>query len=176
MSDDEVLEDEGKKGKKGKKDKGDKEKGGKSNLVPAIVLAVGMMGAAYMLGPGAGSSGEDAAHAEEETTTTVEAVPGEITTVEPININLADGHFVRIGMALQLAEGVLAEEFAAGKTAKANDIIISEIGGRPMSELSTPEGRARLKEDLKERIKAAYEEEETGPQVLDIYFTDFVMQ
>ena len=170
MSDDEAPEEKGKKGKKEKK-----EKGPKSNLLPAVVLAIGMVAAGYMLGPGSGATA-DAKPGGEETTTTAEAVPGEITSVEPININLADGHFLRVGMALQLAEGVLAEEFAKGKTAKANDIIIAEVGGKDMAELSSPEGRAKLKEDLKEKIMAAYEEEESGAEVLDIFFTDFVMQ
>ena len=82
------------KGKKGKKDK--KEKGGKSNLVPAIVLALGILGGGYFMGQG----GEGTAAAGP--TTTEAPVLGEIATVEPININLKDGHFLRVGMALQL--------------------------------------------------------------------------
>lgn len=171
---DEAAEEDGK-GKKGKKGKEPKEKGAKSNLLPAVVLAVGMIGAGYMLGPGSGSG--DAAHAAvEESTTTSEPMPGEIVQMDPININLAEGHYLKVGMALQLAEGVLVEEFAKGKTAKANDILISEVGGRDMSELSTPEGRAKLKEDLREKIMEAYHEEETGAEVIDLFFTDFVMQ
>lgn len=175
MSEEAAADDGDKKGKKGKKDKDAKEKGGKSNLLPALVLAVGMVAAGYMLGPGAAS--KDSAHAESpESTTTSEPMPGEIAMVEPININLADGHYVKVGMALQLAEGVLAEEFDKGKSAKANDILISEIGGRDMTELGSPEGRAKLKEDLKEKVMEAFHEEETGEEVIDLYFTEFVMQ
>ena len=174
MSDEAVEEDAGsKKGKKGKKE--GKEKGAKSNLLPAIVLAIGMVGAGYMLGPGSGS-GEAAGAGTDETTTTSEPIPGEIVQMEPININLAGGHYLKVGMALQLAEGVLAEEFAKGKTAKANDILIAEVGGRDMAELATPEGRAKLKEDLREKIMETYREEETGDEVIDLFFTDFVMQ
>lgn len=163
MSDDEVVEAEadGKKGKKGKKDKG-----GKSNLVPAIVLALGMVGAAYLMGPGSGESAEAAGP-----TTTEAPVLGEIATIEPININLADGHFLRVGVGLQLIEGIEKAEFEKGETAKANDLIIEELGGAQMSELATAEGREKMKATLKKELKETYEGE-----VTDIFFTDFVMQ
>lgn len=147
---------------KGKKDKS----GGRSNLVPAIVLAVGMLGAGYFLGPGS------ATNAAEAGTTTTEAPPaGMIAKIEPININLADGHFLRVGMGLQLIEGLEAKEFEAGLGAKATDIIIELLGGSDMAEISTPEGRDHVKAELKKHLEEAYEGE-----VLDVYFTDFVMQ
>jgi len=155
----------GKKGKKAKKDKS--AKGGKSNLVPAVVLALGMLGAGYFLGPGSGDSGAAAAAPE----TTVAPVLGEIATMEAININLADGHFLRVGMGLQLIEGIEKAEFEKGKTAKASDVLIAELGGSQMEEIATAEGRERVKETLKEHLKEAYEGE-----VIDVYFTDFVMQ
>ena len=96
------------KGKKGKKDK--KEKGGKSNLVPAIVLALGILGGGYFMGQGGGGT------AAAGPTTTEAPVLGEIATVDPININLKDGHFLRVGMALQLIEGIEKAEFEKGET------------------------------------------------------------
>lgn len=164
MSDaDETEAPTDKKGKKAKKDKG----GGKSNLVPAIVLAIGMMVAGYFLGPGSATNSAEAAGP----TTTTTVPPGMIAKVEPININLADGHFLRVGMGLQLIEGLEAKEFEEGLSAKATDIAIELLGGSDMAEISTPEGREHVKEKLKEHLKEAYEGE-----VLDVYFTDFVMQ
>ncbi|MEZ5321067.1 MAG: flagellar basal body-associated FliL family protein [Microthrixaceae bacterium] len=153
-----------KKGKKAKKGKGDK--GPRSNLVPAVILAVGMLGAGYLLGPGSG----DRAAASGPTTT--EAPPvGEIAKVEPININLADGHFLRVGVGLQLVEGVTAAEFEKGPSAKASDLLIAELGGTDMSRLTTAEGREEAKKTLKQHLKHTYEGE-----VTDVFFTEFVMQ
>ena len=166
MSDTEVEEaDSGKKGKKGKKEK--KEKGGKSNLVPAVVLAVGMCIAGYFLGPAAATAKAEAM----APTTTEKAVAGEIAKIEPININLADGHFLRVGMAIQLVEGVLVEEFDKGENAKANDLMIAEFGGKSMEELGTTKGREEMKKHLQEKLKETYEGD-----VIDVFFTDFVMQ
>ncbi|MFN8051647.1 MAG: flagellar basal body-associated FliL family protein [Acidimicrobiales bacterium] len=162
MSDTQTDADEGKKGKKGKKEKS----GGKSNLLPAIILAVGMCVGGYFMGQGGGGSTAAAGP-----TTTEAPVLGEIATVEPININLAGGHFLRVGMGLQLIEGVLAADFEKGETAKATDLVIAELGGTDMTEISTAEGREKVKAKLKKHLKEIYEGD-----VTDVYFTDFVMQ
>ena len=169
MSDTEVVEDEdsGKKGKKGKKAK--KDKSGKSNLVPAVVLALGLCIGGYFLGPAAVTAKVEAEAAGPPTTEA--PVMGEIAMIEPININLADGHFLRVGVALQLVEGVLKAEFEKGETAKTNDVLIAHLGGAKMETLATAEGRAEMKKKLKKELKETYEGE-----VIDMYFTDFVMQ
>jgi len=161
VSDDAAAEDtgKGKKGKKGK-DKG----GGKSNLVPAIVLAVGIAAGGYFMG----GSGE-AAHSGEAATTTMPA--GEIVTMEPISVNLADGHFLKVGLGVQLSEAGNAEEFPKGPMAKVKDMLIDQLAGANMAELATKEGKEKVKHELTERAKEEFEGE-----VLDFYFTDFVMQ
>lgn len=158
MSED-TAGDAGKKGKE-KKDKG----GGKSNLVPAIVLAVGIAAGGYFMG---GSS--EAAPAGEAATTTVPA--GEIVTMDPISVNLADGHFLKVGLGVQLSESGNAEEFPKGPMAKVKDMLIDELAGANMAELATKEGKDKVKHALTERAKEEFEGE-----VLDFYFTDFVMQ
>lgn len=164
MSDTETLEAPAGDAKKGKKDKSEKK--GKSNLVPAIVLALGLVGGGYFMGQG--GSGSAAAAGP---TTTEAPILGEVATVEPININLAEGHFLRVGMGLQLIEGIEKAEFEKGKTARANDLVIAELGGSDMAEISTAEGREKVKKKLKKELKEVYEGE-----VTDVYFTDFVMQ
>lgn len=156
------ADDDDKKGKKGKKGK---DKGGKSNLIPAIVLAVGLLGGGYFMGNGSTTV------VQAGPTTTEAPLPGEIATVEPININLKDGHFLRVGMALQLVEGVPAAEFMKGETAKANDAVIEMLGGTDMAAISNAEGREKVKKELKKKLKETYEGE-----VTDVFFTDFVMQ
>jgi flagellar FliL protein len=159
----ETSEETSGKGKKGKK-----EKGGKSNLVPALVLAAGLLGAGYFMGPG---SGETACAADGSPTTTEPPPAGEIASMDPISVNLAEGRFLKVGMAVQLAEGIPANEFAKGEINKAKDLLIDHVAGANMEELSSEEGRTALKEALRDDAKEAFEGE-----VLDVYFTDFVMQ
>jgi flagellar FliL protein len=158
MSDD-APADKG--GKKGKKEKG----GGKSNLIPAVVLAVGIAVGGYFMG----GSGEPASAGAESTTTT--ALPGEIATMDPISVNLADGHFLKVGLGVQLSEAANAEEFPKGPMSKVKDLLISEVGGGDMVVLSTNAGREELKHRLTEKAAEEFEGE-----VLGFYFTDFVMQ
>ena len=168
MSDaDEPTEDAGKKAKKAKKEKG----GGRSNLVPAVLLTLGLLGGGYFMGPAAQEAKVAAANPKPEE----DLVAGEVATMEPININLAEGHFLRVGIGLQLVEGVDVKAYTAGKTSKANDIVIAELGGHAVAEMSTPEGYKKMKEALKEKIVKAYETPD-GKEVMDIYITNFVMQ
>jgi flagellar FliL protein len=87
-------------------------------------------------------------------------VAGEVLTVEPITINLAGGHFLKLGMGLQVVKG--AHE--APSDAKALDLAISQFSGKTIAELSTAGGREKNKAELTARIKLAYaphhEEEE----------------
>ncbi len=136
-------------------------KKGKGNLVPAVVLAVGIAVGGYFMG---GSSG--AAPAEEP-----KPELGEVATMDALSVNLADGHFLKVGIALQLTKDVSLEHFGEGELAKAKDLLIEEVGGRPMEELATPDGREKLKEELVEKA-----EETFHGDVIDVYFTDFVMQ
>ena len=82
--------------------------------------------------------------------------------VDPITINLAGGHFLKLGMGLQVVEGA----HAAPSSAKALDLAISQFSGKTIAELSTPEGREKNKAELTARVKLAYaphhEEEETA--------------
>lgn len=92
--------------------------------------------------------------------------PGEVLTLEPVQLNLADGHYLRLGLALQLAEG-------AGEVdgSRALDEAISLFSGRPMSQLESGAARRRLVETLVVRLTLAYDRE-----VIDVYLTEFVMQ
>lgn len=105
-----------------------------------------------------------------------EPEPGEVVVLEPISVNLADGHYLKIGVAMQmiLAEGGGGghgggEEGTDGSAAL--DHTIELFSGRTMEELENPEERGMLKEELLTELNHAYHE-----QVLDVYFTEFVMQ
>jgi flagellar FliL protein len=92
--------------------------------------------------------------------------PGEVVKLEPIQVNLAASHYLRIGIALQLVEG-------AGKAdgSKALDATIDEFSGLDMAEVNDPGKRAVLKKELEKELGHRYEGD-----VMGVYFTEFVTQ
>jgi flagellar FliL protein len=126
-----------------------------------IVLA-----AVFLLGGGAGGylmltggSGEKEAPPPPE--------PGVVLPLDAVTINLADGHYLKVKLALQAT--VDAGEELDGS--KALDVAISHFSELKMAELSTAEGRDKVKHELVEKVGEAYEGE-----IIDIYYTEFVMQ
>ena len=92
--------------------------------------------------------------------------PGTVVPLEPIQINLAGEHYLRIGVALQLTS---AAKEADGS--KALDATIDEFSGRTMAEVTSPMKRRQLKRALTKHLEHLYEGE-----VMGIYFTEFVTQ
>ena len=95
-----------------------------------------------------------------------EPVPGEVMTLEPIQVNLADGHYLRIGIALQLS----AEAHEADGS-KALDAVIELFSGADNAGLV----RSGERQDYKARLEERLHEDYHG-DVLEVYFTEFVTQ
>lgn len=138
----------------------------KKKIIGAAVMLVALLGAGgggFVMFTGGG--GEEAAEAAE-----AEPVPGAVVPLEPITINLADGRYLQVGIALQEAvvEGGHDTETDGSQ---ALDILIHHLSGKPMSELASTEQRDAVKAELVEEITHAYHD-----HVYDIYFTSFVMQ
>lgn len=74
-----------------------------------------------------------------------EPKPGEVVALEPIQINLAAGHYLRVGLALQLVETAHKLDGSA-----ALDAAIELFSGKEMAELSRVKYREHLKEELNE--------------------------
>jgi flagellar FliL protein len=127
-------------------------KGGKKKIVIALVALLAIGGAAYwfVLRP----------------TPEPKPEPGEVVSLEPIQINLEGGHYLKIGIALQLT--TTAHE-ADGS--KALDATIELFTGRSMDELTRKESRAKLKKELLKELEHEYHGD-----VMGIYLTDFVTQ
>jgi len=88
-------------------------KGGGGKMMPAAMISLALVAAGYFVG----GRGGGAAPAAEATVITVIAPEPEVETIidlEPININLADGHYLRIAISIGMAA---AHEEASGEAA-----------------------------------------------------------
>ena len=92
--------------------------------------------------------------------------PGQVVKLDPIQINLAAGHYLRVGIALQLVEGVKEADGS-----KALDATIDEFSGLPMDAVNDPARRATYKKALEKELAHRYHDE-----VMGVYFTEFVTQ
>ncbi|MCL3860867.1 flagellar basal body-associated protein FliL [Actinotalea sp. K2] len=130
-------------------------------VVAALLLVGGGGGYWFLLGPGAGASEAQEAEPPPE--------PGEVLTVDPVNLNLAGGHYLRLGLGLQMT----ADAGGHGKvdTARALDLAIALFSGRTVEEVSDAETRDALKAELLHQLEEAYHGE-----VMGLYFTDYVTQ
>ena len=144
----------------------DGEKKGNSRLrivVIALAILVVAGGVYIFLGRGAAP-----APAEAEVVLTEPVVKGAVIRLEPIFINLKDERFLKLGMALQTT---LADGDAELDGSMALDAAIEVFSDQDIQQLVGGTGRSELKEQLIELVTESY-----GPQVTDIYFTEFVMQ
>ena len=94
-------------------------------------------------------------------------VAGAVVAMDDTTLNLADGHFLKIKVALQTIKGAPADL----DTSKAQDLLITEFTDQTVAALSTESGRSGLKKDLLGKIQTAYPKE-----IMGLYFTTFVMQ
>jgi len=127
--------------------------GGRKKLIMLLVVMLAVGGGAYwfVLKP---------AEAKEA------PVPGEVLRLEPIQVNLTGGHYLKIGVALQLT----ADAHEADGS-KALDATIDLFSGRSMDELTRAEDRKKLKKVLEKELEHRYHGD-----VMGVYFTDFVTQ
>jgi flagellar basal body-associated protein FliL len=141
----------------------------KKKLIIGVVAAAGIGAGGYVYGAGSSSS---AAAAVTTTTTIAPALKlGPIVDLPAINLNLMDGHFLRVAVSLAMAPEMTAEEVKTFNGAVAKDLVVETLSGRTVKDLSTPEGRRSAKEELTSAIDKAY-----GEMIEEVLFTDFVMQ
>jgi flagellar FliL protein len=91
--------------------------------------------------------------------------PGEIVTMDATQINLADTHYLRLGIALQLT--TTAHEVDGSK---ALDAAIELFSGKKLEQIEGHK-RVALKAKLVKELDHLYHGD-----VMDVYFTEFVTQ
>jgi flagellar protein FliL len=126
----------------------------KSKLIVAVLAIVAVAGAAYFF---LGSKSSAATVPQ----------PGEVVKLDPINLNLAGGHYLKLGLALQVVKGAKA----VPEGSEALDLAISLFSNRQVTELANNVTREKAKAALVEEVRKAYHGD-----VMDIYFTEFVTQ
>jgi flagellar FliL protein len=130
----------------------------KKKLLIAVVLVLLLVGGAaywFLLGPAGGEAAEP------------EPEPGDVIALEAISINLADGHYLRVGIALQAT----ADAAHAPEGSQALNLLIDTFTGRPLAELTDTATRQALQDELVHEVEEAYHHD-----VMDVYFTEFVTQ
>lgn len=142
-------------------------------LVIAVALLVALLAVGGFVGKGL-LAGPAAPEPDPKT------VAGTVVTLDPITLNLADGRYLKLTLALQLSK---AAEPAAGSVdeaagavpaldgAKALDAAIGVLGQRTYADLIAPGGRESAQKALTVQVKKRYPDE-----VLGVYFTEFLMQ
>lgn len=161
---------------------GEEKKGG-GKMMPAAMISIVLVAAGYFVG---GRGGGGTATTTVTSVVTVEEAEPEVETIidlEPMNVNLADGHYLRIVISIGMAAEEHAAEADSGghaaetgtdttePTVPAADLAPSTFAGKSMTELQTLEGRIHAREALQEGLKEFY-----GEGVLTVFFTEFVMQ
>jgi flagellar FliL protein len=139
-------------------------KGGTKRLVMIVVPVLLVVVAAwyFVLGPGSGGSA-----AEEKP----EVELGEVVALEPITMNLADGRLLKVGLALQLPLEPASGGHGEFSGSVALDEAIAFLGEHTYDQLAAPAARQEAKKQLSHRVSERYHHD-----VLEVYFTEFVMQ
>jgi len=107
-------------------------------------------------------------------------VPGTIEKIDSMTVNLADGRYLKVGVALQLSkkasptavvEGASTDGAVTFDPARAQDAVITVFGRRTYGQLLAAGGREKAQGALLKEVNKRY----TGG-VLGVYFTEFLMQ
>lgn len=138
-----------------------KKKKGKRKLliILVVVLVVGAGGYEFTMGGKKPAAGAKAA-----------PKPGPLVAPDAVTVNLAGGHYLRVGLALQFTDKVNAATPPDGSAAL--DQTITYLTGQSAVTLETPAGVANAKAALLTRIAAAYPKD----PLMGVLFTSFVIQ
>jgi flagellar protein FliL len=162
--------------------------GGSKRMIVMVVLIAVIAGAGFVLGGRmTGGSATTEAVAPEPVEEPAEPTIDEIVELMPLNVNLADGHYLRLAVAIGISHHATeyAEDDAGDgygdksedddepsiETAPASDLVLTTFAGRELATLATPEGREAARNDLHDGLVAFY-----GESIVAVLFTEFVMQ
>ncbi len=139
-------------------------------LKPVAVIIAAAAGYKFFLAP---TPATTPAATEQVAAAAVKVEEGPIVTIPELVLNLAgnETHYLRVGAALVLEKGADAEHFAK-EIPLASDVLVDVLSEKTPAELKEAGAKAKLKEELSEKVRAAYH----GKTVVRVVFTSFVMQ
>ncbi len=166
-------------------------------LLSLVLLLGGLGGGAYwfisndpaILDSILGSSDEEGAQGEEgadakgegeaeqdasQTTGKLKTTPTTLVSLAPLTVNLSDtgaSKYLKIGIDIELTSADAAKEVERQK-ARIRDAIIILLSSKSYSTLSTTSGKIAAKNEIASRINQILQ----TPRVIQVYFTDFVVQ
>ena len=133
-------------------------KGGKKKLIiiaaPVLVILIAAAAWFFLL-----RGGEEKAEPA--------PLPGVVVRMDPISVNLAGGHYLKVGIALQAT--IDAHEEPDGSHAQ--DLAVTLLSGRTVEELADGAAREAIKAELLTEVTESYEH-----SVMDVWFYEFVTQ
>ncbi|MBW1791685.1 MAG: flagellar basal body-associated FliL family protein [Deltaproteobacteria bacterium] len=149
----------------------------KSKLLLFIILGV-----VILLAAGGGffayttffAAKPEVAQQEAEISTDLPAPVGEIITLKPFVVNLADPkgkRYLKLKLSLEL-DSLEASERVLKIAPKLRDIVIMMLTSLAFEEVMTPEGKIRIRDELTERFNRAARPD----KIKNIYFSEFVVQ
>lgn len=145
----------------------------RSPLVPAIIVAVALLGAAYLLRGGGSEPATVATSPTSQPSAEVSGNPSHVLTLDPVTLNLADGNLAKVGIAIELKSLEILEEVGGEPTnfgARALDETISVFGDHTTEEITARGGKDAIKAELTERLLESYHGD-----VVAVYFTELAI-
>ena len=94
---------------------------------------------------------------------------GDTVVLDPMTLNLTDGHYLQVAVAIQLVQGKAKKD--AFDISPAQQLIINEYSNRTVASLATGAARTKSLEDLKKGLDKQYPGE-----VFELFYTRFVTQ
>jgi len=99
---------------------------------------------------------------------------GTIVMLDDLTVNLLSSsraRYLRVKIGLEVDDPIVQAELEDRKP-EIRDLIITTLSGRKVDQLISVQGKNQLKEELKHRINTRLE----NGKLLNVYFSDFVVQ
>lgn len=100
---------------------------------------------------------------------------GPIESLDPVTVNLSDGHLLQVGVAVQLTLAADAKKVTAADP-RILDAVISTFSALTYPGLLGTAGHEQARQQIEARLRGLFPPVAGAPQVAGVYFTSFVMQ
>ncbi len=121
-----------------------------------------------------GESSAETNEAEQGSSATAQTSPTSLFSLPPLTVNLSDtgtSKYLKVGIDIELVNADAAKEVERQR-ARIRDAIIILLSSKSYSQLSTTTGKIAIKNEIASRINQILQ----TPRVIQVYFTDFVVQ